>query len=100
MIQGTTPTHVFKLPIETSLLDKIRITYKQLGNVVLEKTEADLTKSGKELKYKLTQEETLRFSTQGLVEIQVKVLTVSGTVLASPIQSFSVQRILNTEVLI
>lgn len=99
MIKGTTPTHVFRLPIETSLLEKIRITYKQLGAIILEKTESSLVKTDYELRYQLTQEESLRFSTQGNVEIQVKVLTTSGTVLASQIQSVKVDKILNTEVL-
>ena len=39
MIRGTTPTHIFKLPIDTSTIRQLRITYVQYGKTVLEVTE-------------------------------------------------------------
>lgn len=35
MIRGTTPTHIFQLPMDTGDLKQIRITYSQLGRVLL-----------------------------------------------------------------
>ena len=99
MIRGTTPTHVFQLPIDTGTLKEVRITYKQYSKVVLEKTEADVTMEGRTISFVLTQEESMRFESGVTVKLQVKVLTVNGTVLASPIREFTVEDILNSEVL-
>lgn len=99
MIRGTTPTHVFQLPIDAGTLKEVRITYKQHSKVVLEKTEADVTMEGRTISFVLTQEESMRFESGVTVKLQVKVLTVNGTVLASPIREFTVEDILNSEVL-
>lgn len=42
MSQGTTPTHVFTLPIDTSTISQLRITYIQGGTVVLDAKEGVL----------------------------------------------------------
>lgn len=34
MIRGTTPTHTFRLSIETSSIIEVRITYVQLGKTL------------------------------------------------------------------
>ena len=99
MIRGTTPTHIFKLPIDTSEICKVRITYRQSGKTVLEKTEQDITMDGDTISYQLTQEESLTFGTAN-AELQVKVLTSSGNVMASNIIKLSIGEILNTEVLV
>lgn len=99
MIQGTTPTHVFRLPIDTSTIQKLRITYSQFGKTVLEATEADCTMSEKEIRFKLTQQDTLQFTPLTAVDLQIKVLTIDNNVMASKILSLSVEKILNSEVL-
>lgn len=99
MIRGTTPTHIFQLPIDTGTLKKVRITYKQHSKVVLEKTEADVDMEGSTISFVLTQEESMRFQIGVSVKLQVKVLTVNGAVLASPIMALTVEDILNSEVL-
>ena len=45
MWRGTTPTHIFTLPVGVKLTDfsAVFITYSQNGETILEKTEADLT---------------------------------------------------------
>lgn len=99
MIRGTTPVHVFQFPEEVTAWKKIRVTYKQFGEIVLEKTEADVKTEGKTVSLTLTQEETLKFHASSRVQLQVKVLTNTGAVLASPIREIKVEEILNTEVL-
>lgn len=99
MIRGTTPTHTFRLSIETSTISQLRITYVQLGKTVLEKIEEDARLGEKSISVTLTQEESMGFRAGTDVEIQLKVLTTVGTVLASPVISLSVGKILNTEVL-
>lgn len=99
MIRGTTPTHTFRLSIETSSIIEVRITYVQLGKTVIEKTEEDVRMGEKSISLTLTQEESLKFRAGSEVEVQLKVLTNVGTVLASPVISLNVDKILNTEVL-
>lgn len=99
MIRGTTPTHTFRLSIDTNTITELRITYVQLGKTVVEKTEKDVKMGEKSISLTLTQEESLEFRAGSAVEVQLKVLTNVGTVLASPVISLNVDKILNTEVL-
>lgn len=99
MIRGSTPTHVFRLPINTELIKALRITYVQKQKTVLEKTEQDVTMDGTTISLRLTQEETLAFNAECRVKIQLKVLTVNEEVLASRITEVFVEQVLNEEVL-
>lgn len=99
MIRGTTPTHIFTLPFETSLVKTIKIAYYQLGRVILEKTGDDLELSGCEVTTKLTQEDTLAFHCNSDVFIQIRVLTMGGDALASDVIQASVGHCLDGEVL-
>lgn len=99
MIRGTTPTHIFRLPIDTGTIKELRITYRQLGHTVLEKTEADVETQAETVQFTLTQEEALLFRASYKVDLQVKVLLAGGAVMASKIMPVSVSEILNEEVL-
>ena len=99
MIQGTTPTHIFKLPIDTGIIQALRITYCQQGSNVIEKTERDVVMSGDTVTCTLTQQETLAFNPRQNIKLQLKVLTASGAVLASAIRELTVHEVLNKEVL-
>lgn len=99
MFRATTPTHIFVLPFDTSLLQEIRITYQQSGKTVLQKTEADCTLTGSEIKVTLTQQETLLFSPDERVSIQLRVLTTTGHVMASEIKKVFARACLDEEVL-
>ena len=41
MIRGTTPTHIFNIPFDTSLVDEVKITYAQEDEIILIKGTAD-----------------------------------------------------------
>lgn len=101
MYRSTTPLHTFTLPFETSRLSKALITYSQNGEIVLEKTEADCTLDGCDIAIRLTQEETLLFTTQNdtRVNIQLKVKTTDGLVYASNIVKKFANDCLNNEVM-
>lgn len=100
MIQGTTPMHSFTFPEDPSIFSEIEITYQQLGIILFQKYKKDLTfDTGNVVKFKLTQEETLMFSLNSPVRIQVKVLTSANDVLASQIFDVPVKEILNPNVL-
>lgn len=100
MIRGTTPTHIFEIPFDSSYLKRILITYFQDKHIVLEKTEQDCVLEAKSISTTLTQEDTLKFSHKKPVEIQIRVLTNDDTALATAIQEVDVGRVLNEEVLV
>lgn len=85
MIKGTTPTHIYTLPIDTVNIKTIAITYAQNGTVKLTKCTEDCTFDGNNVSCRLTQEDTLKFDGDACVEIQVRVLTVGEDALASHI---------------
>ena len=99
MIRGTTPTHIFRLQVETAAIKELRITYEQYGRVVVEKTETEVLMESKEIRLKLTQEETLAFRPNVSVQLQLKILTKDNSVLACPIMDIPVEEILSEEVL-
>lgn len=99
MIRGTTPTHIFNLPFVASTITKLRVTYKQKGEKVLEKTETDCTIAEDTVKIKLTQEESLKFVARENVEVQLRAKYENGEVLSHTVKELPVERVLNEEVL-
>jgi hypothetical protein len=95
---GTTPTHIFELPADVACtVSKVRVIYKQNEKIVLRKETEKL--EGESAVFKLTQEETLKFSYSDPVKIQVRVLTLGGDALASGIIIVSPYECLENEVL-
>ena len=104
MFRATTPLHIFTLPFNTGQLQEIRITYQQNGETVLQKTEADCTLTANEIRVQLTQEETLLFAPpnkeiDNRISIQLRVLTITGQVMASEIEKVFAFECLDEEVL-
>ena len=100
MVRGTTPTHIFELPVNREYIKKILITYCQKGNIILEKRECDVNFiNDTTVSLDLTQRETFMFDDAYNVEIEFKALDYDNKILLS--QSFSVPcgRVLNQEVL-
>lgn len=111
MIRATTPKHVFTFEQDPTNFTKILITYAQNDKIVMEKGKEDLTfepvtnPSNKVIGYaawfRMTQEEANRFTAGPgkQVQVQVRVLTSGNEALASEKKTFSVQDVLNDEVL-
>lgn len=99
MQRATTPTHIFTLPFDVSLLNEVRVTYQQKGKTILKKTEEECKLDGNQISVTLTQEETMTFEANTSVFIQLRVLMVDGTVSASQIMSDIVTDCLDCEVL-
>lgn len=99
MIRGTTPTHIYTLPIDTALLSELKIIYAQADNILFEKVAAHCQMTENTASVTLTQEETFLFDCKMPVQIQVRALTVAGVALASPITLISVEKCLDNEVL-
>lgn len=99
MIRGTTPKHTFTLPFSTESVASIRILYRQNKQLILTKTGEDVVLTGNTAEVTLTQEDTLAFTSGHKVEIQVRVLTLDDTALASDIYTVSVGCCLEDEVI-
>ena len=95
MYRVTTPTHTFNLPFDTSLIDKLILTYKQNGKTVIEKTEADVTMDGTTVSVTFTQKETALFKAD-VAKVQMRVKT-GEKVMASNILTVNVHEVLNKE---
>lgn len=98
MIRGTTPTHIFKLPFETAMCNKVKIVYAQNDVVIFKKAAEDCDMDGDTISLELTQEETLMFDCKKPVQIQLEILTGGGDVLKSLIKLVSVGKCLDEEV--
>lgn len=99
MIRGTTPTHIFGLPIETDQLAKVKITYAQGDGVVFTKTEADCTLEGRDVSVTLTQQDTLALDCKQDVKIQLRALTKAGQSLSTLPYYRTLEECLDGEVL-
>ena len=99
MIRGTTPINVFRLPFDTSAIKTVRILYGQDNKVVFVKTGEDCTLTGNIVSARLTQEDTLKIDYEKVVQIQIRILTVTGDALASGIIYRSFGQLLENEVI-
>ena len=99
MIQGTTPTHRFTIPMDASDVQKVRVTYGQSHKVVLTKENEDCRVEGNVVSVKLSQEDTLLFDEFSPVQIQLRVLTTGGDALASDLIRVPCGIVLDKEVL-
>lgn len=99
MRRGTTPTHTFTLPFDTSVVDKVRVIYAQGDIVKIVKKELDCELSRNTISVKLTQAETLRLNHRLKTDIQLRVVTHSGEALASGIVTVTTTQCLSDEVL-
>ena len=95
---GTTPTHQFVLPLSVDEIKEVEITYCQKKKEVLKKKTEHCTLEGKTVSTTLSQEDTFAFQ-DGVIEIQIRILTTDGTALASDIMSVGCKRCLSDEVL-
>ena len=95
IIRGTTPIHTFDVEIDLTTAEEIYITYRQSKSRIVEKTLEDITVAPDKLTVRLTQADTLAFSTSGeYVQIQVRVVLPGGTSMASDILYASVSPVL------
>lgn len=98
-IRGTTPTHIFEIPFDSDIVKSMNITYCQHKEIILEKDLSDCILDGNSISVTLSQDDTLKFSHRRPVEIQIKILTNSGKVLATSVTDIKVGRVLSEEVL-
>jgi hypothetical protein len=100
MIRGSTPTHTFDIPIDTSLIKEVKIIYAQADKQVFCKRTGDCVFDGTKIKTTLTQEETFMFDCTKMVQIQLRVLTLDGKVPPIEVIEVIVKKCLDNEVLV
>lgn len=99
MIRGSTPAHIFTIPIQTSLISCVRVIYSQKDKVIILKETEDCTLDGNTITTTLTQEETFLFNCNDYVKIQLRIKTLDGKVMPSEIMRVSVGECLEEEVI-
>lgn len=107
IIRATTPTHYFRTTVDPDTLGVVLITYKQKGEIVLEKNKSDLTIASDDsgditiytMSFKLTQQEANLFTDNAPIFVQVRVVFADGTAAASKKFVLDGDDVLNDEVL-
>ena len=99
-MRGTTPTHIFTLPFDTDLLQSVMVTYAHNGEPILVKQTQDCAMGGNMVMLKLTQQETLLFGNNWLVDIQLRLLLKSGDALRSKVYHRVTGVLLGDEVMV
>lgn len=99
MYRGTTPTHIFKTDLDLTDAAVIWLTYKDRGEIVIDKQKDDLLVTTEQIELKLTQEETLALQKGQTVTCQIRARFEDGTAVASNIMTVRVQEILKDGVI-
>lgn len=99
MFRGTTPTHVFELPMDMSMVKRLQIIYAQNDKKLFTKELSDCTVEGPVVSVTLNQEETFKFDCRHAVQIQLRTLDMAGHALCSDVMPVSVEKCLSEEVL-
>ena len=96
MRRGTTPTLKFDTPYAAALIDNGYITFKQRGQIVIDKPldDANVTISDNSIIVELTQAETLSLTTADICKAQIRLILKSGKRVASSVAEFQVDEIL------
>lgn len=97
--RGTTPDQVFNTSIDLSEATVLYISYKQWGQILIEKDITDCTVTSTSVTTFLTQEETLKFDPKHKVEIQIRAKFGDQTAVASNIIETTVGAILKDGVI-
>lgn len=101
MIQYTTPTFTFDINVPENVIADIEVTFKQanIGTEIQKELVRDnLSIIDNKLNVTLSQEETGKFSV-GSCQVQMRILTSDGKVLASEIARIKVEPSLSSDVL-
>lgn len=90
MTRGSTPTFIFALPADSAVYTAIDIYFVQNGSVVLDKQKGELTASGNEVSFTMSEAESLKFTASVPAEIQIRLVTGEGRILISEIRKLAV----------
>ena len=71
--KGCTSVESFKFPFDASDVKSIFITFKENGETIIEKTLDDCTFGEGVVSVKISQEDSLKFSDNAIVQVQIRV---------------------------
>lgn len=95
--RGSTPEQIFNIPIDLRSAE-VYVTYQQDGENLIERTNDTIDISDTQIRFTLTQEETLALG-KGKVKIQIKYKLPNGHVDYSEELKLSVEEVLKGEVI-
>lgn len=99
MYRGTTPIHIFDLPVETDQIKNLRATYVQRKEKIVEKRLTDVNLIDKKAEVRLSQRETLKFDASVPAYVQIRILTTDNQVFTSEPEAIDVKETFNEEIL-
>lgn len=98
--KGSTPSLFFNINTPLVNIDKMTMIFSQCGTIILEKNKDDITTVDEDtIKVKLTQKETLMFSSKYEIEAQIRIKYTSGAAVTSAITCFNIGEVLKNEVI-
>ena len=97
IVRGSTPTHTFSIPFDTSVVTGVVIIYAQDGAEVLQKKTADCTITDRDVSVTLSQNDTMLFSAGKPAMVQL-VVYAGERASVSNIVEMSVSDILSEDV--
>jgi hypothetical protein len=98
MIQGTTPTHTFNLPLEVVNVRDVKIAYVQNRQVVFRKGTKDCVLTESKVQVDLTQQDTFSLSHLATYDIEFKAFTLNNKVIGKKFRSLKVEESVDKEV--
>lgn len=101
MIQYTTPTYIFDINVPSEVIADIEVTFSQASTEVMiqkEMVRDNLVIMDNKLNVTLSQEETGLFAV-GSCQVQMRILTSDGKVLATEIARVKVEPSLSSDIL-
>ena len=102
MIRGTTPRLHFNIPISTQIIKSAEIVLQYVDNfktVTIERSLPECEVGDNSIAAVLTQEETLALPAPATARVQLRVLTIDGTALATKPHEVTVKELLKESVL-
>ena len=99
MFRGTTTIIEMNLDIDTSLIEKMYVTFVQKNDIKFEKEACDCSFNGTTASVQLTQEETLGLTAGEPLKVQVRCKLTDGSVIASKVEVLRVEDVFNEEVI-
>ena len=102
MIKGTTPTIKYNLPFASSLIKSAEIVVMYVDankEVLIVRDLENCTLGDKSISTVLTQEETLQLPAPSYAEVQLRIVTIDDTILATVPEKVTVKRLLKEDVI-
>ena len=96
---GTNPWYIYKLPFDTSEVDKARLLIKQRDGLKIKMTEKEAVMEGNVIRFRLSQEDTFRLNAKLPAERQLRIKTKAGDLFKTKPIICAVNNCLDEEVL-